>query len=334
MVEPGAPELDVVEPSVSVIVPAYNAAADLARSVASAQAQSLRDIEIIIVDDASGDETLGVAQRLAAGDPRVKVIAAASNGGPSAARNRGLAAARGRWIALLDADDAFVPQRLARLLEVAEREGADMVADNLLLEPKGGPALPMLPVVDAPERSVVTGADFLNGNLPDPAQPRRSYGFLKPLISRAFLTSNGLRYDETLRFAEDFALYLNCFVAGAHFLLLREPLYRYTIRADSLTAQHTAADLRRFQALHERLLERADDFAPDFAAALKRHKRAVDQRLQWRVVMQALKAGTWGQALVASLQGWHVFYYVVAKLLAEVWRRLTSGLASAKAAET
>jgi succinoglycan biosynthesis protein ExoO/succinoglycan biosynthesis protein ExoU len=327
-------EICTAAPSVSVVLPAYNAAAQLPAAVASVLTQSLTDLEIIIVDDASEDDTLAVARRLATADSRIRIIAAESNGGPAAARNRGLEVARGRWIALLDADDAFLPQRLSRLLETAEQAGADLIADNLLLEEGGGRAEAMISTGSQPYCRQLSGAGFLLGNLPDRTQPRRSYGFLKPMISRAFLQSQGLRYDETLRFAEDFAFYLDCFTAGARFLLLREPLYRYRIRGDSLTARHSIDDLRRFQALHAQLLGSGRNLDPTFLAALRRHKRAVDQRLQWRLVMQALKQGTWGEALAASLKGWHVFPYVAGQLLGEAWRRAASAAGGARAAET
>jgi succinoglycan biosynthesis protein ExoO/succinoglycan biosynthesis protein ExoU len=319
-------------PHVSIVIPAYNAAGSLAATVASAQAQSLQDIEILIVDDASGDATLDLARRLAAGDPRIRVIEAGRNRGPAGARNLGFAAARGDWIALLDADDAFEPERLARLLTAAQESGADLLADNLLLEDEDGRTEPMLAPVETVESEAVTAAGFLLGNLPDRARPRRSYGFLKPIFRREFLAVHGLRYDEELRFAEDFAFYLDCLGAGARFVLLRQPLYRYRLRSDSLTARHSIEDLRRLQRVDGRLLQRAGAAAtPAFRAALKRHKRSVDQRLQWRVVIAAVKRRDWPGALAAGLQGPHVFTYVAAQLAAESWRRFGPGRSRGRA---
>jgi len=319
-------------PLVSVVIPAFNAEAFLARSVGSAQAQTLRDIEILIVDDGSTDGTLDLARQLAVADPRVKVIAARRNGGPAAARNLGLEAAQGQWIALLDADDAFESGRLARLAGVARECGADLLADNLLLEGDDGTREPMLPPGEGASCAPVSAAQFLLGNLPDPARPRKSYGFLKPLMCRAFLEAKGLRYDESLRFAEDFAFYLRCFSAGGRFYLLQEPLYRYRLRGDSLTAHHSTEDLRRLQQLDAQLLRQAVGAPPDYRRALKRHKQSIDQRLQWRVVIDEVKRGAWLGALGASLRGWHVFGYVSGQLAGEAWRRLGPG--RARAAET
>ena len=324
-------------PLVSVVIPAFNAASTLAATVASAQRQSLADIEILIVDDASTDGTQALARQLAAADPRVKVIAAGHNRGPAGARNLGLAGATGEWIALLDADDAFEAERLNRLVPLARDCGADLLADNLLLEDEDGRTEPMLPPSETASCAPMSAAQFLLGNLPDPARPRKSYGFLKPLISRDFLLRHGLRYDEGLRFAEDFAFYLACFSAGARFFLSQLPLYRYRVRADSLTACHSTEDLRRLQGVDRRLLrEHGRAGGRDFLVALRRHKRSIDQRLQWRIVIDEVKRGAWLRALGAACKGWHVFSYVSLQLAAEAWRRLGPGRSAgrASAAET
>ncbi|TIN53954.1 MAG: glycosyltransferase family 2 protein, partial [Mesorhizobium sp.] len=91
-------------PDVSFVIAAYNAEATLDRAIASAIAQKGVSVEIIVVDDKSRDATLDVA-RAYPGDI-VRVVALANNRGPGGARNAGLDAARGRWIAVLDSDDA------------------------------------------------------------------------------------------------------------------------------------------------------------------------------------------------------------------------------------
>jgi glycosyltransferase involved in cell wall biosynthesis len=101
---------------VSVVIPLYNSAATLRRAVASALAQSLRDIEVLIVDDGSRDDSLSLAQQLAAEDPRVRVIALPENRGKPHAMNVAFAAARGTWTAVLDADDWYAPERLETLV--------------------------------------------------------------------------------------------------------------------------------------------------------------------------------------------------------------------------
>ncbi len=109
-------------PRVSVIVPAHNAAATLAETLASLTAQTLPAIEVLVVDDASTDGTRDVAARQAAADPRFRLLAFPANRGVAAARNAGLEAARGRWALFLDADDWIEPGHLASLLAAAEAD--------------------------------------------------------------------------------------------------------------------------------------------------------------------------------------------------------------------
>ncbi|TAK11327.1 MAG: glycosyltransferase family 2 protein [Anaerolineae bacterium] len=107
-------------PAVSVVIPTYGRAALVQEAVASALAQTYTDIEIIVVDDGSPDNTESVLQSLA-GAERIRNIRQA-NAGPAAARNRGLREARGKWVAFLDDDDLFEPDKLEKQLALAERE--------------------------------------------------------------------------------------------------------------------------------------------------------------------------------------------------------------------
>ncbi len=121
---------------VSVIIPAYNAARTLKATVQSVFEQTAQNFEIIIVDDGSKDDTAAVARSIK--DARVKVITQA-NGGASAARNAGIEAAQGEYVAMLDADDLWMPHKLERQLAVLNSEeevnavqsGVYFVNDNL-----------------------------------------------------------------------------------------------------------------------------------------------------------------------------------------------------------
>jgi len=100
------------DPAVSVVMAAYNGAGLIGETLASLQAQTFADFEVIVVDDCSTDDTRDVVR--AWPDPRVRLVKVARNGGPVLARNRGFAEARGRNIAALDHDDICRPDRLAR----------------------------------------------------------------------------------------------------------------------------------------------------------------------------------------------------------------------------
>jgi glycosyltransferase involved in cell wall biosynthesis len=100
-------------PSVSVVMPCFNAEATIRQSIESVLAQSFTDYELIVVDDGSKDRSVDFAEALAERDSRIRIICQA-NAGPAAARNRGLAQSRGALLAFLDADDRWMPDLLAR----------------------------------------------------------------------------------------------------------------------------------------------------------------------------------------------------------------------------
>ena len=110
------PEASWRRPTVSVLVPAYNASGTLRETLASVMRQTFGDFEVIVVDDGSSDSTSAVAAEFAASDPRFQIIQQ-KNGGVAAARNTALAASCAELIAPLDADDLWHPEKLARQVE-------------------------------------------------------------------------------------------------------------------------------------------------------------------------------------------------------------------------
>ena len=103
--------------AVSVIVPAYNAEKTLERALSSILAQTLKQIEVIVVDDGSRDATREIARKFSAQDSRVRVIEKDVNEGLSAARNSGIAAATGEYIGFVDSDDWIEPDMMSKMYE-------------------------------------------------------------------------------------------------------------------------------------------------------------------------------------------------------------------------
>jgi teichuronic acid biosynthesis glycosyltransferase TuaG len=112
---------------VSIITPAYRAAATIDRTIESVRAQTHAQWEMLIADDCSPDDTRERVAAWASRDPRIRLIALEQNGGPAAARNAALERAQGRWIAFLDSDDLWLPQKLERSLAHARANEAALV---------------------------------------------------------------------------------------------------------------------------------------------------------------------------------------------------------------
>lgn len=109
-----------MKPEVSVIIPAYNAEGYLAETIESALAQTFRSFEIFVVDDGSADRSADIAERYA---PQVRVLRK-KNGGPASARNLGICESSGNFIAFLDSDDLWMPDKLARQVAYFESHPA------------------------------------------------------------------------------------------------------------------------------------------------------------------------------------------------------------------
>jgi glycosyltransferase involved in cell wall biosynthesis len=117
---------------VSVIMPAFNAAAHLAKTIDSCLAQSYINFELLLVDDGSTDDTAELATRFAAADPRIRIFRI-PNSGIAAARNVAIAQARGEFFALLDSDDVWMPDYLERQLgTLARHPSADVITANAI----------------------------------------------------------------------------------------------------------------------------------------------------------------------------------------------------------
>src|SRR3954447_10170670 len=111
-------------PLVSIITPSWNVAPLIGETIASVQAQTMTDWELLIADDCSTDQTAAIVESHAAQDPRVKLIRQPRNGGPALARQAAIDRAQGRYLAFLDSDDLWLPAKLERQLAFAQAKQA------------------------------------------------------------------------------------------------------------------------------------------------------------------------------------------------------------------
>jgi succinoglycan biosynthesis protein ExoO len=209
-------------PVVSVIIPSFNSASTIKRAVDSVLEQTYQDFEMIIVDDASTDGSERQILRDYQADARIRVELLSENKGPSTARNRAIDLASGTWIALLDADDAWMPSRLETL--IGEAAGCDFIADNILAYDAISRLItgPCFAPFGRPELVL---EDLLAGRI---GSRRVEVGWLKPLMRVDFLRDHNLAYDASLRFGEDYTLYCEALCLGARFRLVQYFGYVYS----------------------------------------------------------------------------------------------------------
>ncbi|WP_349370888.1 glycosyltransferase [Salinarimonas sp.] len=287
-------------PDVSYVVPAYGAQETVARTVGSALEQRDVRVEVVVADDASPDATAAVVEDFAARDTRVRLVRLARNGGPSGARNAAIRAARGRFVGMLDADDAIAPDRTRRLLDLAQSLSVQIVADNLTLCDASGRAgalafetgpQPFCFMLDAPR--FVDDNVMMKGGF--------GWGYLKPLVSAEHLARHGVAFDPDVRTGEDFLFVLEALVTGARYAVTSRPGYLYGMREGSLSHRLTraradalAAGLRRLEARRGASLD-----APT-RAALARYHAGLASTCAFLGVVESAKAGVVIDALARA----------------------------------
>jgi len=236
-----------MQPDVSFVIAAYNAEATLGRAIDSALAQQGVTVEVIVVDDCSSDATIALARAYA--DPRVRVVALEKNRGPGGARNAGLDAALGRWVAVLDSDDAVLPDRLSAMIGRADAGSAAIAVDNIVVvHDDGRPSEVMFAESYLEKLGNLTLADFISSNVVFEAT--FNFGYMKPIFLREYLETNELRYDENLLIGEDYILLASALARGGGCIVEPAVGYAYHVRNGSIS--------RVLELHHVEAMQRAD----------------------------------------------------------------------------
>ncbi|KEO59889.1 glycosyltransferase family 2 protein [Thioclava indica] len=302
-----------VKRPICVIIPAHNAAKTIAKAVRSALLQPEVG-EVVVIDDASSDATSKCAQDAADGDARLTVLHQDTNIGPAAGRNVAIAHSTAPLIAILDADDYFLPGRFADMLA---RDDWDMIADNIVFVPdtRRDPVTRSDVEETRQKREFrLETSDFILGNIPRASAYRGELGFLKPLISRHFIERFGLKYDETLRLGEDFKFYVEMLAHGARFQVSTHVGYVALVRAESLSGRHRAADLKNLLFASRELSKM---LAPDPASlkALRAYLRELKARYVLHAFLDIKRDSGSAKAFAYATQGPHVFWLIARGVL-------------------
>ena len=246
--------------TLSVVIPAHNAATTLAATLDSLLAQTRGDWRAVIVDDGSTDATRHLAEQYAARDNRFSLLSGDSGRqGVSAARNRGIAASNGRWLLFLDSDDTVEPTFVERMVGRLEGQPGAKVAycgsRRVTADGRRGPPWIATSVARAPFETLARDCPVVIHGV---------------VLERALVVELG-GFDPDLRTCEDTDLLQRIARTGVPFLLVPEALALYHMRAGSLSA-----DARAMLADFEFVIDRA--FAPDPRVAHPdpRHVRGAD----------------------------------------------------------
>jgi succinoglycan biosynthesis protein ExoO len=279
----------------SVVIAAYNVEPFIAGAIDSALAQKDVAVEVIVVDDASTDRTAEIVSAIA--DVRVKFLKLDRNGGPSVARNAGFAIAEGKWIAVLDGDDLYYPERLKRCLDRAAASGADIVVDNpVTMSVQDGSMAPMYGEAAFRALEPLDLARFITGNRL--FAPGYSLGYLKPVFRADFLRAHNLAYDPGLRIGEDYLLFAEALTRGAKCAVEPSAGYVYTVRAGSISHRLNVADIDRMDASDEQFLARHTLDAAALSAQRLR-TRSLREARAYTMLIDALKRKRPAEGLAA-----------------------------------
>jgi len=279
-----------MNPTFSIVVPAYNAGRFLGAALRSLQAQTRGDWEAFVVDDGSTDNTAQVA--LGANDARIHLLQQ-PNRGVSAARNRGFASAVGEYVIFLDADDELFPDALARYAGALDADGAlsAVYGEGEVVDAEGG---------------VLVAAG-------KPKWNQRPVGdVLLPLLRRNFILSGGALcarvscvreagpFREDLRLHEDWEHWCRLALTGPFAYLGPAPIFRYRRVAEGVVGSlgvDTAIAMANVDAVFEnpKLRQRVD------ARQLAGLRRASEASVHSFVASQYIKRREWGSARAAIL---------------------------------
>lgn len=230
------------QPTVSIIVPVYNAEKGIRRCVDSILGQEFTDFELLLVDDGSTDGSPAILDAYAAADPRVTVIHK-PNSGVSATRNLALGKAKGTYIQFLDADDWITEDATKLLVRSALENNADMVIADFYRVVGDDVARKGQIGGDATSLSRQEYADLM---MKDPAD--FYYGVIWNKLYRAsIIRDHGVRMDETLSWCEDFIFNLEYVLHVRTVAVLRSPIYYYVKTEGSLVSRTDLTDVVRMK---------------------------------------------------------------------------------------
>lgn len=237
------------QPTISIIVPVYNAAAYVEQCIGSILQQTLQDIEVVAVNDGSTDNSGAILDRLALNDQRLKIFHN-SNKGVSSTRNFGLQEATGTYIAFTDADDWMEPTMLEELYTAITLTDSDWAICNVLIIKEGEQPKKRLNMNDGVIDIAANRAGFVHGLM------RFQYDNANwnKLFKASIIHTQKIRFDETMCIGEDLLFNLQYMQFAGRAAILARTLYNYRFVSTSLYSGQAADRLPQFNLLYKHYL--------------------------------------------------------------------------------
>ena len=202
---------------VSIVMPAYNCEKYVVEAINSVLAQTYRNWELLVLDDGSKDKTLQIIEEFSQKDSRIKALPNGKNMGVSATRNRGIELASGEWIAFLDSDDMWKPEKLEKQFEIVEKEAAEFLfTGSSYINEEGEP---YKGIFEVPEK--ITYKKLRNQNV---------ISCSSVLVKKKYFEHIKMEKDEM---HEDYAVWLRILKTGVTAFGVNEPLLIYRISRNS-----------------------------------------------------------------------------------------------------
>lgn len=265
---------------VSIVMPAYNASGTIEAAISSVLGQTYQNFELVIVDDASTDNTSAIVEKYS--DRRIKFFSQVENRGEGATRDVAIARSTGDWIAVLDADDAWKSDRLQKMLSLEPHiTGKYILVDNLMqCYEKDGEMIPWKPLWSGKSqlmsKSVLSLCDYL-------ALPRF---IVTPLFPREAIHEHQVKHSN-LKFGADSEFIVRLLkLADLKIKVCPEPMYLYRLTPGSASS---VTDRNRI--LKEMLVKLESDlnFTEEELAAIEYRKSRLDRQNEYMKMLLALR---------------------------------------------
>jgi len=292
---------------VSVVMPAYNVEEFIGVAIRSVLKQTYRNWELIIIDDGSRDRTVEVVS--AFNDKRIKLVKHEANKGLAAARNRGIAEAVGKWIAWLDADDAWNETTLTKLVDVARSNpdsfiGCDVMACNSESYSRLSPLKKGLKDHVLPPVFSVKQDDLFKYPLD-----------LRPMCSRDVIVNNNIYFVENYSGHEWLYFVLQLYAAGLTLFVVSEPLYYYRIRPGSDSSSY-ASVVSQLKTLYYLIS------AEWIASSSREFLRDCIIPTRHRLITTAIREKKWAKAFMHILSDPMGIIYAIGRILNLIAKRV------------